>query len=144
MTYYQKALAVLVVAVLGIWGCAQGPAGGATAEKVRNLEAKMTRLEDDFRAATAARDQFRKKLADAEAMCAQLREEVAALRPVVKERDELQVQLKARTTERDNLTQQFDGFRKSLKDLIGQTEAALSRPAAPSTTTVSKSKVPNL
>ena len=126
MSHYQKALAVLVVALLGIWGCAQGPAGGASAEKVRNLEAKVTRLEDDFRAATAARDQFRKKLADSEAVSA-----------------ELQVQLQARTSERDTLTTQFDSFRKNLKELLGQTEAALAKPAPPATT-VSQSKTPSL
>lgn len=134
MSSHQKALAVLVVAVLGIWGCAQGPAGGSSAEKIRNLEAKVNRLEDDFKAATAARDQFRKKLGETEAAVAELRQQ----------RDELQTQLKSRTTERDTLTQQFDAFRKSLKDLIGQTESALGKPAAPPATTVTQTKAPNL
>jgi chromosome segregation ATPase len=144
MTNYQKALAVLVVAALGIWGCAQGPAGGATAEKIKNLEGKVSRLEDDFRAATTARDQFRKKLADTEAMAADLRQQIEALQPVIKERDDLRVQLKTRSNELETVTQQFDGFRKNLKDLLGRTEAALSKPATPNVTTVSKTKIPSL
>ncbi len=144
MTNYQKALAVLVVAALGIWGCAQGPAGGATAEKIRNLEGKVSRLEDDFKAATVARDQFRKKLSEAEAAASQLRLEVEALQPVIKERDDLRTQLKTRSTELETVTQQFDGFRKNLRDLLGKTEAALTKPAAPNITTVSKQKNANL
>jgi chromosome segregation ATPase len=144
MTNYQKALAVLVVGALGIWGCAQGPAGGATAEKIRNLESKVTRLEDDFRAATVARDQFRKKLTDTETAAADLRQQVEALLPVVKERDDLRTQLKSRSTELESVTQQFDGFRRNLKDLLGKTEAALSKPATPNVTTVSKSKTASL
>ena len=127
MSSYQKALMVLVVAAVGIWGCAQGPAGGASAEKIRALESKNNRLEEDFKAAANARDQFRKKLAETE-----------------QEREELQVKLRTRTTERDALAQQFDVFRKSLKDLIGQTEAALTKPAAPPATTVTRAKAPNL
>lgn len=139
MTQYQKALAVMVVAVLGIWGCAQGPA--SPGEKVKSLEAKVSRLEEDFKAAAAARDQFKKKLVDSENLSAQMRQELDAIQ---KERDELRTLVKARTTERDNLSNQFETFRKNLKDLIGQTEAALAKPASPPTATVTESKVPNL
>src|SRR5262249_46955400 len=114
MTQVQRALVVLLVATLGIWGCAQGPVG-ASAEKVKSLESKVARLEEDFRAAAAARDQFRKKLADAETNTVQLRQELDALQPVLKERDELQLQLKARMAERDAVNSQFEVFRKNLK-----------------------------
>ena len=141
MTHYQKGLAVLVVAVLGIWGCTQGPNGTAATDKLKTLETKVNRLEDDFRAATAARDQFRKKLTEAENLTALLRQEIETLQ---KDRDDLRGQVKTRTVERDSLSQQFDGFRKNLKDLIGQTEAALAKPSAPAITTVSQPKKPNL
>ena len=68
-------------------------------------------MEDDFRAATTARDQFRKKLADTESTATQLRQEIEALQLVVKERDDLRVQLKSKTAELDGVSQQFDGFR---------------------------------
>ncbi len=139
MTQVQRALVVLLVATIGIWGCAQGT--GGTAEKVRSLETKINRLEEDFRAAAAARDQFRKKLTEAEQATAQLRLEFDALQ---KDREELRTQLKTRTAERDSVTAQFDVFRKSLKELIGQTEAAMSKPAVPPVTTVSQTKGPNL
>src|SRR5438874_9398135 len=40
----------------GVWGCAQGPAGSASVEKIKALEAKIARQDDDLRAAGAARD----------------------------------------------------------------------------------------
>lgn len=142
MSDYTKAFAVVILSALGIWGCAQGPAGGASVEKLKQLELKVARLEDDFRAATAARDQFRKKLAESEALVAELRTEVETLRPVLAERDELRNQLKLRTAERDQVTQQFEGFRKSLKELLGQMDAATK--GQPNVTTVSNTKAPNL
>jgi chromosome segregation ATPase len=134
MTQYQRALGVLFVAVLGIWGCTQGPAGSAAAEKLKSLESKLNRVEDEFRAATAARDQFRKKLSEAENQ----------LDVMQKDRDDLRGQVKARTAERDALSQQFEVFRKTLKDLIGQTEASLAKPSPPPISTVSQPAVPKL
>ena len=79
------------------------------------LAAKSGRLETDYRAATAARDQLRQQLTQAE-------EHVQKLQVVVKERDELKVLLAA--------TQgQFEQFRKSIKALLGQAEAAAGAPA---------------
>jgi hypothetical protein len=46
---------------------------------------------------------------------------------VVKERDDLRVQLKVRTTERDQVSNQYEQFRKSLRDLVGQAESAVLR-----------------
>jgi septal ring factor EnvC (AmiA/AmiB activator) len=130
MNSANRALIVFVVATLGIWGCARGPAAGSgSAERIRALEAKIARLEDDFRGAATARDQFRRKLAAAEEVQAQLRQEVEQLQVVVKERDDLRIQVKARTGERDVLQGQYDQFRKGLRDLLGQAEAAASRPA---------------
>jgi septal ring factor EnvC (AmiA/AmiB activator) len=140
MTQYQKALAVLVVAVLGIWGCAQGPDGMASADKVKNLEHKLARLQDDFKAAATARDQFKNKLVEAENLTTQLRQEIDS---VQKDREQLRVTVKARTAERDAMSNQFETFRKQLKDLIGQTEATLAKPASPTIATVSRTKGPN-
>ncbi len=134
MSKIQKALAVLFVATLGIWGCAQGSAGSASADRLKALEAKANRLEEDFRSATAARDQLRKKLATAEETVSQLRQEIEQLTAVVKERDDLKAQLKSRTDERDLLSTNFDQFRKNLKDLLGKTEATLSKGTATTTT----------
>ncbi|HEV3146506.1 MAG TPA: hypothetical protein VGZ47_21645 [Gemmataceae bacterium] len=131
MSNYQKLIALGVVVIVGIWGCSESSSGSA--EKIKALESKVNRLEEEFRSASAARDQFRKKLAEVEQQQALLKQE----------RDELRADLKTRTTERDAITGQFDQFRKNLKDLIGQTEAALAKPGTPPVTTVGNPK-PNL
>jgi hypothetical protein len=69
-----------------------------------------------------------------------LKERDESLQLTVKERDELRAQLKTRTTELVLLSNQFESFRKSLKDLIGQTEAALNKPPGVTGTTVSLPK----
>ena len=113
MNQATRASSILLVSMVALWGCAQGPTATAQAERIKSLEAKTTRLESDFRAAAAARDQLRKQLIEAEA--------------VAKERDELKAQLKLRITERDQVAVQYDTFRKSIKDLIGQAESTALR-----------------
>ena len=43
---------------------------------------------------------------------------------VEKERDDLKVQLRAKLNERDTVQAQYDGFRKNMKELMGQADAA--------------------
>jgi septal ring factor EnvC (AmiA/AmiB activator) len=121
MSRTSKALVVAIVAGFGLWGCAKGTGG---ADRTQVLEKKVAQLEEDFRAAAVARDQVRQKLTAAEEHGARLEHEVAQLRLVVKERDELRRQLTTRTGERDTLQVQYDQFRRSLRDLLGQAEAA--------------------
>src|SRR5713101_4755431 len=94
-------LTVLVVATLGVWGCSQGNSG-TQAERIRALEARCAKLEDDYRTAATVRDQARKKAAtleeeraqlqkDLEAQTKQLQAEQEAAKLVVKERDELRL-----------------------------------------------------
>jgi len=130
MKQFLKALGVFLVAAFGLWGCAQGPGGTSTGDRLKALEAKNARLEEDFRTASTTRDQLRKKLAATEEAQAQLQQELEALKTlIVKERDDLKGQLKQRIQERDNLQAQYDGFRRELKELLGQAEAALNRPS---------------
>jgi chromosome segregation ATPase len=126
MTRANKALVVLVVAVLGLWGCAQGSAGSSAAnlERIKALEGKCSKLEDDYRAVASARDQMRKKLASAEEERARVQQELNVKVGIAKERDDLRVQLQSRTAERDSTQTQFEQFRKNLKTLLGQAEAA--------------------
>jgi uncharacterized coiled-coil DUF342 family protein len=129
MNRVTTTLAFLTVATLGIWGCAQGPTGAkADAERIKALEAKNARLEDDYRAVTASRDQLRKKLAASEQQQVQLRAEIEHLQSVAQERDQLQQQVKLRTNERDSVQVQFEEFRKGIRSLLGQAEAAVSQP----------------
>jgi chromosome segregation ATPase len=90
----------------------------------------VKKLEDDYRAAAAARDQLRQKLAAAEAQAAkvqqQLQTELEHVRAAAAaEKDSLKSQLKIRTNERDAVTAQYDSFRKNLKELIGNADTAV-------------------
>lgn len=138
MNQHHKVIAVFLVAVMGIWGCTQGPAGGSP-EKIKTLETKVNKLEEDFKTAAAARDQARKKLSETEALANQLRGEHDK---IANECTDLRGQLKNRTAERDTALLHFEGFRKSLKDLIGQTEASLAKPNSAPIITVSQPKNP--
>ena len=55
---------------------------------------------------------------------AQAEEHLQKLQVVVKERDELKIQVKLRAGERDLVSTQFDTFRKSIKDLMKAEYAA--------------------
>jgi outer membrane murein-binding lipoprotein Lpp len=124
-----KILIGLMCAGLVVLGCAKPAApvvsktdGG---DKFKSLEARVAKLEEDLRSTTAERD-----AAVARAANFEQKWRAEASRAVVfeKERDAARHSLIARTTERDTLQVQFDGFRKNLKELIGQAETA-ARPA---------------
>ncbi len=126
MTRSHKGLGFLLVVMLGAYGCARGPAGSGDG-RLAAAEAKAQRLEEDFRAAAAARDSFRQRLIAAEEKLSQAQSTATQDR---KERDAARAELKARTAERDNLQAQYDSFRGNLKELLGQAEAALANPDA--------------
>src|SRR5260370_12083758 len=88
MLPFEKALVLAVLAVVGLWGCAQGPSGhgAAAGEKVKALEQEVSKLEEDFRVAAAARDQVRQRLTAVEEQRNQLAKEVTKLKATVKER----------------------------------------------------------
>ena len=95
-----------------VWGCTS--TSHPTGEK--SLEAKVAKLEKEL-----------KSLQDAQMeTAATLRLEQAKTAQLEKEREELIAQVKSRTTERDSAMAQDDGFRKSLKELIGQADIAAS------------------
>lgn len=133
MSRSHKALGFLLVAIAGIWGCARSSPGGSTGgEGNPSLAAKAQRLEEDFRAAAAARDQLRQKLiaaeeraVAAEKRAGQLQTQLdgakSALASAVSERDGVRA-------ERDTLMAQYDTFRKGIKNLLGQAESALNNP----------------
>jgi len=112
---------VAIFALAGAGGCSQGPnSRAALIERVKVLEEKNARLEDELRAMVGSRDNARQTLAKAE-------EYIQRLQVVVKERDELRLQLKMRVNERDQLSGQYEQFRSHLKELVGQADAAVLR-----------------
>lgn len=127
MTRDGRALSMMLIALLGMWGCAKGPAGHS-ADRLRTLEAKCGKLEDDYRAVAHARDQARKQLVALETERTRLQKEFAA---AARERDELRQQITTRTSERDTLQLRCDRMKKGLQNLLGQDDALL--PAPPTT-----------
>ncbi len=131
MTRTIKILLVLGLTVFGVWGCSKGSTGSAS-DKSSNNEAKVAKLEEELKSTTAG---FRTKLAAIEE---QLRAETARGVALQKERDDGLTNLKAKSLERDQVQTQFDSFRKNIKELLGQTEAALA--PQPTIKTVSLTK----
>ena len=127
MSRQSKSLIVVVVAVLGLWGCAQGTSKPAAKleERIKALEAKCAQLEKDHKSVTAARDQARLRLAEVERERDQLRKEAEEFKAVLKERDDLKSLVASRTAERDALHMQFDVLRKGIRSLLGRAESAL-------------------
>jgi hypothetical protein len=136
MTRAGKTLTVLLVAALGVWGCAKGPANhyAAQAERIHTLENKCVKLEEDYRAVAGARDLARKRAAALEEENGRLAKELADHQALVKERDNLRQQLDTRTSERDLLQVRCERIKKGLQNLLGQDDAMANPSSAPVTT----------
>jgi hypothetical protein len=135
MTRSHKVLGFLLVALFGIYGCARGPAG-ASADR-GGAEAKVQRLEEDFKAAAAARDSFRQKLVAAEEQQGRLQRQLDLDRAAAaQEREGLTAQLRARTAERDHFQTQYGNFIKTLKEQLDKAETAMNPPPSPTTPAV--------
>jgi chromosome segregation ATPase len=124
---------------LGLWGC--GQQSGAFAAKVREMEARHAKLEEDFRAVTTANDQGRKKVTQAEARLKEaqvkiqeLTKQVEDLQQLTAERDDLKRQLTIRTGERDNVQTQLVQFSRELQALVGRIETAAASNPGPALT----------
>ena len=121
----DKLVLLAVMACLGLWGCAKVSATGTReAERIKYLEAKVSKLEEDFRTAAAARDLWKQKAAVLEKERAELARQLPV---VIQEREDLRAQLALRTSERDTMQTQYDTFRKELRTLLGHADAAAAR-----------------
>ena len=118
-----KVLLIVGLTIFGVWGCGKS----ASTTDGTSPAAKIAKLEDELKAATAARDSFRQKLADSENAN---RAETARYQAMAKERDDLQGKLARKSDEHKELQVQYDGFRKNLKELIGQAEVVLAPKSA--------------
>lgn len=120
-----KILGFVLVTLVGAYGCAKGP-GGAESTENTNPTTRAKKLEDDYRAAIAARDQFRHKLILAEEKYAKAEKQFElALATATAEKETLKSEVKTRTGERDAVNVQFETFRKSLKELLGNADTAV-------------------
>jgi chromosome segregation ATPase len=138
-----KIAIVVFVVCLGLWGCARKPAAATgSSERIRVLETRCQKLEQDYRAVAQARDKARKELAALEEENGRLAQEFARERDQLRgqlhaaqnnlegvnktlaqrtgERDELKQQVVLRIAERDQLGLRVDRFRKGLQTLLTQ------------------------
>jgi len=137
MSCAKKALTVVMLTtVLGLWGCTQNSSPATSSARLRELEARAARLEDDYKTAVAARDEARKKVNLLEEQRAQLAQKVEQLQRIAKERDEMKQQLAARTAERDALQSGLVQFSRELQNLaakvdqVAQANGGASPPAS--------------
>jgi len=131
MTRYHNSVGVCLVMMFGLWGCAKGPASQnpyASAERIKTLEAKANRLEEELKSAVAAKEQLDENLNEAEEYANELHQEIARLQAVEKERNELKALLRTRTAERDLLHARYEGFLNELNELTGRAKAVLQSP----------------
>jgi chromosome segregation ATPase len=158
---FARMAAMVMVVSLGLWGCARRPAEqSSSSDRVRTLEARCVKLEQDYRSVATARDKARKDLVAAEDESGRLQKDLADYQTVQRDRDEQRKQLKAsqaerdqlqqtvaqrtsernelqqqineRTSERDALSGRCDRFRKGLQDLLIQDDMpVILTPAAP-------------
>jgi septal ring factor EnvC (AmiA/AmiB activator) len=137
----NKALFVLMLAaVVGLWGCTQNRGGNSSA-RVRDLEARNTKLEEDYRVAVTDAAQVRKKLASAEEQVALAAQQAKELQTVAAERDQLRKQLTTTTTEKTALHAQMVQFGRELQALAGKLDAAATGAAPPAETSASSATV---
>lgn len=119
--YFLPAMLILSAVILGCTKpqSASSLAPAPTVDK--SLEAKIARLEADLKKANE----------DIAKLSAQQRLDQSKLGLVEKERDSLKLSLKDRTSERDIAANKLETFRKNVKDLLGQMEAATAQPFKP-------------
>ena len=146
-----KLAAVVLVFSLGLWGCARKPAARSAPERIRQLESRCNRLEQEYRGVSAARDRARGDLAEVRREKDRLAKELAEVNDAIRERDEMQKQVKValaeqarlkaaltrsnhdrdelkeqvalRVTERETLQGRVKDLRQSLKNLLDQDDA---------------------
>jgi FtsZ-binding cell division protein ZapB len=124
MNRFSRAFTIAFLAVFGLWGCSRTPSNPTVSvEKVRSLE-------ENLKSTVEVRDQLATKLKMIETRSLSLQQELdklkSELKETTRERDDAQAMMRVRTAERDLSQSQYEGFRKSLKDLIGQAEVSLT------------------
>lgn len=135
---------ILALSALGLWGCGQQKTGVINT-KIRELETRYGKLEDDFRALNVRHEQSRKSLAESEELRSELEKQKtdlsAKLDGVLRERENVRKQLSQRTQERDHAHANLAQFGKDLQALVGRVESVLnSEPQAPGSAIIPASR----
>jgi chromosome segregation ATPase len=122
-------VAALLFCMMSMWGCNQQKTG-AISTKIRELETRYSKLEEDYRTLQAAHEQHRKRLNQSEAQRIALENDktelTSQLETASNERDTLRKQISQRTQERDTAQTNLMQFSKDLQALAGRVESALN------------------
>lgn len=134
-----RALGIVGVILFGLWGCARTPEQGSSqnstgAEKLKSLEAKLNKLEEDLHAANTEKALLRKKLSTSEESLTALSKQFEESQVVLKEKEGT---LKTRTAERDQLHNDFDTTLKEIQQIAGKRLSALNSPPVDPTASTS-------
>jgi chromosome segregation ATPase len=119
-------LLVVLFGTAGLYGCTNEKTGTVT--RIREMETRFAKLEEDYRSVVATAEAGKKKLAQVETQKSELTREIEELRPVVAERDALRKQLVVRTGERDAFQMQLTQFRQDLQGLIARVDSVITPP----------------
>lgn len=127
-------IAGLLLCAVSLWGCNQQKTG-TIATKIRELETRYTKLEEDHKALQSTHDQNRKRLSALEAQRTALENDkndlAKQLETATAERDGFRKQVSERTMERDTAQNHLTQFCKDLQGLVGKMEATVNNsPAA--------------
>ena len=153
-------LVVMLFSTLGLWGFAQ-QRNGSYAARLRDLENRYGKLEDDHRLIASLSDRHQRRISQLEKERTELTEQVDDLRKLAEEREALRAQVadasqqrdgmkvrsartisnwerdtfrttaQSRTQERDAALDQLQDYAKELQSLLGRMESTLA--AAPRT-----------
>jgi chromosome segregation ATPase len=146
-------LVVMLFSTLGLWGFAQ-QRNGSYAARLRDLENRYGKLEDDHRLIASLSDRHQRRISQLEKERTELADQVDDLRKLAEERetlraqvadvsqqrDVIKVQLTAsnrdrdnfrttaqiRTQERDSATDQLQQYARELQALLGRMETTLA------------------
>lgn len=130
-------LGTFVVFMVGVWGCAQAGADARAASRLKHLESRIAKLEEDYRAALDECVALRKQLGAAQQQCKDLQAQQAELQTVRQERDDLQQRLSVSVAERDAAQAQLARFGQELQALASKFQQASRAATAIPATTVS-------
>jgi chromosome segregation ATPase len=155
MSRASKVLVVVVVVSLGLWGCARKPpVRGSQLDRLRDLEKRCVKLEQDYKRVAQARDQAQKDAKDLKDEVATLRKQIEDEAVLMRERDdlrkqvaqvkadlaqktsdldELRQQIAQKVTERDALQGRCERLKKGLQSLLTQEEGPFPPPGGQQT-----------
>lgn len=129
-------LPVIFMAAAITIGCQRIAVPQPTAASVvdKTVENKLAKLEQDLKKASD----------DITKLSTQVRQQELRAKEYERERDDLKLLLKERTTERDAVSGKLEGFRKNVRDLLTQMDAAIAQPYKPNPETLSLVPPPGL